>query len=187
MCSLKGKMMRLLIRAALLILTLSASSYAQSDWHTYPVRSIADLIQAHSGETSVKPDIIISADPFPSKTVATYTGKHRPASQYTKDFIDLWAKSRNLPPENAGLLVEEYLFKEKDKEYWIPVHKKVVPVFDLVLEAGDEITIYYFFLGGYNEKQLREKEIKKDQTKAKAMETVEDRITWIFAVEKFQK
>ena len=179
--------MRHLIRAALLVFTLSPGLYAQSDWDSYRARSIADLIQEHSGGEYKKSDIIISADPFPSKTVATYTGKHRPVSEYTKNFIHLWVQTRNVPPENADMLIEEYLFKEKGKEYWIPVLKQLAPFFDKELKEGDEITIYYFFLGGYNEKTLREKEAKKDKTKAKDIETVEDKVRWVFAVEEFQK
>ncbi len=178
--------MKHLIKVVLLIATLSVSSSAQSDWHTYPVRSIADIIQAHSGETSNKPDIIISADPFPSKTVVTYTGKHRPVGEYTKYFIGLWAQTRRLPPENAGMLVEEYLFKEKEREYWIPVLKPLAPFFGKELKEGDEITIYYFFLGGYDEKRLREKDTK-NKIKEKRVEVVEDKVTWMFAVEEFQK
>src|SRR4051794_24158860 len=118
-------MMKQLLLTALLMIASSVSSFAQSDWNTYPARSIADLIQAHSGEVAKKSDVIISADPSPSKTLATYTGKHRPVSEYEKLFINLWVQSRNVPPENAGLLVEEYLFKENGKEYWIPVHKQL--------------------------------------------------------------
>ncbi len=177
--------MKHLIQIALLIGALSISAYAQSDWHTYPMRSIAEIVQAHSGEVSKKSDLIVSADPFPSKTVVTYTGTHRPAGEYSKYFINLWVQTRNVSPENANMLVEEYLFKEKDKEYWVPVVKPLTPFFDKELKAGDEITIYYFFLGGYNEKTLREK--KKDKPKEKSTEKVEDKVTWIFAVEEFQK
>ncbi len=76
--------MKHLIQVVLLIIALSVSAFAQSDWHTYPVRSIAEIVQAHSGEVSKKSDLIVSADPFPSKTVVTYTGNHRPAGEYSK-------------------------------------------------------------------------------------------------------
>jgi molybdopterin converting factor small subunit len=177
--------MKHLIRAALFLATLSVNSYAQSDWNTYPVRPIADIIQTHSVEASKKVDLIVSADPFPSKTVVTYTGRHRPVGEYTNYFISLWVQTRNVPPENANMLVEEYLFREKDKEYWMPVHKLLAPHFEKELKEGDEVTIYYFFLGGYNEKKLREK--KKDKTKEDTAGTIEDKVEWVFAVEEFQK
>ena len=55
------------------------------------------------------------------------------------------------------------------------------------MKEGDEIQIYYFFLGAYNEKKLREKETDKQRAKEKVTGTVEDKVTWIFAVEEFQK
>ena len=180
-------MLKHLIRAILFLVVLPVSVYAQSDWHTYPARTIVNIIESHSGEVSSKSDLIVSADPFPSKTVVTYAGKRRLVGEYTKFFIKLWAETRNLPPENANMLVEEYLFREKDKEYWIPVLKPLAPSFDKELKAGDEIQIYYFFLGGYNEKKLREKDTSKGKTKEKAIGAIEDKVTWIFAVEEFQK
>lgn len=180
-------MLKHLIRAILFLVVLPASSNAQSDWDTYPARTIANIVEAHSGEVSNKSDLIVSADPFPSKAVVTYTGKRRPVGEYTKFFIKLWVETRNLPPENANMLVEEYSFREKDKEYWIPVLKPLAPSFNKELKEGDEIQIYYFFLGGYNERKLREKDTNKDKTKEKDIGAVEDKVTWIFAVEEFQK
>lgn len=180
-------MIKHLIQATLLLVILPVGSYAQSDWHTYPVRTIANIIEVHSGEVSRKTDMIVSADPFPSKTLVTYTGKRRPVSEYTKYFINLWVQTRNVPPENASMLVEEYLFVEKGKEHWVPVLKTLTPFFDKELKEGDEIQIYYFFLGGYNEKKLREKGANKQKADEKAIGTVEDKVTWIFAVEEFQK
>ncbi|HEX9959370.1 MAG TPA: hypothetical protein VGB00_00390, partial [Pyrinomonadaceae bacterium] len=60
--------------------------------------------------------------------------------------------------------------------------KKVAPVFVGELKEGDQVVIYYFFLGGYNPKKLREKNSLKDKSA-----TVEDKIEWIFAVEAFEK
>ena len=57
--------MKRLMRAILFLVLLPVSSYAQSDWHTYPARTIANIIEEHSGEVSNKSDLIVSADPFP--------------------------------------------------------------------------------------------------------------------------
>jgi molybdopterin converting factor small subunit len=171
----------------LLILTLATSSFAQNDWHTYPVRTIADIIGAHSGEASQKADLIISANPFPSKTKAIYTGKSRPIGKRSKDFIKLWVQTRNVLASNADMLVEEILFREQDKEYWIPVIKKLVPFFSKELKEGDEIVIYYFFLGGYDEAKLIQKDSSlSDKAKKEEALKVKAGIEWIFAVEEFQ-
>ena len=180
--------MKQILYILLLIFTFTISSFAQNDWHTYPVRTIAELIDATSGEPSKKADLIISANPFPSKTKASYTGKSRPIGKRTKDFIKLWTETRNVPASNAHMLVEEFLFREQGKEYWIPVIKKLVPFFGKELKEGDEIVIYYFFLGGYDEAKL----IKKDSSlsekeKKEAASKATGKIEWIFAVEEFQK
>lgn len=170
------------------ILTLAIPSSAQNDWHTYPARTIAELINSHSGETSQKADLIISANPFPSKTAATYTGKSRPIGKRTKDFIKLWVQTRNAPAGNADMLVEEFLFREQNKEYWIPVIKTLVPFFGKELQEGDEIIIYYFFLGGYDQAKLNQKDTSlSNKAKNEAASKPTGKIEWIFAVEEFQK
>jgi hypothetical protein len=175
--------MKYLYQTLFLIVFLSLNLFAQSDWHTYPVRSVAEIIALNPAESSEKADIIISANPFPSKTTVIYMGKSRPISEDTKNFIGLWVQTRNVSPENANLLVEEFLFREKDREYWIPVITRVSPVFKRDLKEGDELIVYYFFLGGYNPKKLQE----KGDLKGKSLKPVENKVQWIFAVEAFQK
>lgn len=174
--------MKRLFYTLFLIFAVSTGLFAQSDWNTYPARSIADVLALNPAEATSKSDIIISANPFPSKSSVTYLGKRRPIGEDTKNFISLWVDTRNVPRENAQLLVEEFLFREKDKEYWIPVITRVSPAFIRDLKEGDEITIYYFFLGGYNPKKLQEKNSLKDKSKI-----VEDKVEWIFAVEAFER
>lgn len=180
--------MKQILFTLFLILAFTIPLLAQNDWHTYPVRTIAEIIESTSGESSKKADLIISANPFPSKTKATYTGKSRPISKRTKDFIKIWTQTRNVPAGNADMLVEEFLFREQDKEYWIPVLKTLVPFFGKELKEGDEIIIYYFFLGGYDEVKLIRKDSSLSETaKKEAASKATDKIEWIFAVEEFQK
>jgi hypothetical protein len=180
--------MKQILCILLLILTFTIASFAQNDWHTYPVRTIAEIIEATSGEPSKKADLIISANPFPSKTIATYTGKSRPIGKRAKDFIKIWTETRNVPAGNADMLVEEYLFREQDKEYWIPVIKTLVPFFGKELKEGDQIIIYYFFLGGYDEAKLIQKDSSlSEKEKKEAALKATGKIEWIFAVEEFQK
>jgi len=181
-------MMKQILYIFFLILTFAIPSVAQNDWHTYPVRSVADIIESHSGEASQKAELIVSANPFPSKTKAIYTGKSRAIGKRTQDFIKLWVQSRNVPASNADVLVEEYLFREQDKEYWIPVIKTLVPFFGKELEEGDEIVIYYFFLGGYDEAKIIQKDSSlSEKAKNEQVSKARGKIEWIFAVEKFQK
>lgn len=180
--------MRRAVCAVVTLLALSAAARAQSDWDTYPPRTIADIVREHSGDSYAKADIVVSAKPFPSKTVVTYTGKHRPVGEYKNSFIRLWAQTRDIPASNADLLVEEYLFKEGEKEFWLPVHKQLVPFLDRELKPGDEITAFFFFLGGYNERKLIEKDSSKDKKeKEKAAAAASAGTEWVFALEEFRK
>jgi hypothetical protein len=170
-----------IVAAAAVLLLAVAGVSAQTDWYTYPVRSMAELI-AITPPTG-NPDLIVSANPFPSKTVITYLGKKRTIEGHARRFIDLWGETRNISPENKTWLVEEYLFKEKDREFWMPMVKKISPVVDKELKAGDEILAYYFFMGGYNPKTLYD----KDTTKNKPPFTGKDQIEWVFVFEEFEK
>jgi hypothetical protein len=173
------------LSTVVLLCVVIVSVNAQSDFHSYPARTIDDLIQQHSAESSKGADLTVSADPFPSKTRLTYTGERRPLDQWKKHFINVWAQTRNLPPENAAMLVEEYLFKEKGKEYWIPVLKHLPPLLQEDLKPGVEFTAFYFFLGAYNEKTLREK--TKVPTNEPNPVTVGNNIEWVFALEAYLK
>jgi hypothetical protein len=168
---------------AFILLTIVVN--AQSDWDTYPSRGIAELIEQEQQlvHKSPKSDMVISAQPFPSKTVVTYTGAKRDIDDLGRFFIKMWAESRGLPAANADMLMEEVLLKEKDKSYWVPVIKTLTPFLQKELQPGDEIAIYYFYLGGFNPKTLRDKQ----QVKAKAANNEENAIRWIFALEEFQK
>jgi hypothetical protein len=180
--------MKQVLSALLLVLTLTIPSLAQNDWHTYPIRTIAELISATAGDASKKVDVIISANPFPSKTKATYTGKSRPVSKRTKDFIKLWTETRNVPAGNADMLEQEFLFREHDKEYWIPVIKTLIPFFGKELKEGDEVVIYYFFLGGFDETKLIQKDSSlSEKEKKEAASKATGKIEWVFAVEEFEK
>jgi hypothetical protein len=180
--------MKRIVYILLLILTLAINSFAQNDWDTYPFRTIDEIIEATSGEPSKSADWIISANPFPSKTKVIYTGKSRPIGKRTKEFIKLWVQTRNVPASNADMLVEEFLFREQDKEYWIPVIKTLVPFFGKELKEGEDIVIYYFFLGGYNEAKLIQKDSNlSEKEKKEAASKATGKIEWVFAVEEFQK
>jgi hypothetical protein len=164
---------------------LASAVVAQSDWHTYPVRKIFDLLQQEQQLADRRPpaDMAISAKPFPAKTLVKYEGKKRPIGKYGRHFIEIWVQSRNVPPENAALLVEEHLFKEDDREIWMPVHKAVAPSLEESVKPGDEMIIYYFYLGGFNGKTLQDKDTLRD----KSASIEEDKLKWMLAVERFEK
>ncbi len=177
--------MKLLIFGSVVVIALAQSLFAQDDWHTYPYREIADLLKQEQNiyeNAGKRGDIVISAKPFPAKTRVTYMGLKRPAGHYTRSFIKLWVSTRNVPAENADLLVEEHLFKEKGVEYWLPVHGKVAPSLATGLKSGDEVIIYYFYLGGFNGRSLQQKDTGSDKPTVPESDT----LRWILAVERVE-
>ncbi|HVF48076.1 MAG TPA: hypothetical protein VNA17_10955 [Pyrinomonadaceae bacterium] len=80
-------------------------------------------------------------------------------------------------------MLEEFLFLERGKEFWMPVQKGTAQAIARDLKAGDEIVIYYFYLGGFNAKSLHAKHSSPNR-----VENFEpDGIRWLFAVERFEK
>lgn len=101
---------------------------------------------------------------------------------YSKNFVNLWASTRDIPKENGDRLQEEFLLIENTRQYWVPVDTMIASRLLSAFKANDEITIYFFFLGGFNEKSIYEKTPKKDRVG----EPGPDSIRWIFALETFE-
>jgi len=157
----------------------------QDDWHTYPFRDLATVIAGEQSryDKTPKADMVVSAKPFPSKTRVIYTGKKRAVGEIGRSYMRIWAESRNVPAGNVELLSEEFLFLEQDKEYWLPVHKSSSQAITRDLKPGDEIIIYYFYLGGFNAKSLH----SKHDSLSKTANLELDGIRWLFAVERVEK
>lgn len=173
-----------LILAALVVLFVVQTLSAQGDWHKYPFRDLETFI---SGEQSLydksgKADMAISANPFPSKTRVFYMGKRRDLSEYGKSFIRMWTQSLDRPAGVVDQLLEEFLFVEKGKEYWMPVQKGTAKGISQNLRPGDEIIIYYFYLGGYDPKMM----LAKDTSPTKPSSVESEKLRLILAVERVE-
>jgi hypothetical protein len=154
---------------------------AQSDWNTYQVRTITSLVTQHDIPKSQKADMVISANPFPSKTKVVFTGRHRPIDVYSKNILKLWAETKNVTAQNLERLKEEISVVENGREFWMPVDSKITPDLLSVLRPNDEVQIYYFFIGGYNEKKIFYKTAENLRTGSPGP----DAFKWIFVLERF--
>lgn len=167
----------------LLLFLLVSSVIGQDDWHTYPFRDLATVIAGEQTlyEKTGKADMVISAQPFPSKTRVIFTGKKRALSEYGRSFIRLWSESRGMPASNVDLLLEEFLFLERGSEHWMPVVKGTAQAISKDLRVGDEVIIYYFYLGGFNPKsmQAKDKSASKDNVESNTLR-------WLFVVERVE-
>jgi hypothetical protein len=154
------------------------SSAQDFPYEEYQTRTLSELV-AMDSETSVKDLektsgekakglIIIHAKPFYSAVRVKYVGTLKALTKEEKDYLKMWQGSLGYPADIPELYENKYLFKECDKEYWIPVQKQVAAFFTKELKSGDMITLYLMYPGG----------IKKTAT---------DSWNFLFLVNEYQK
>lgn len=101
-----------------------------------------------NSDATIRKGFLIQPKPFYSAIRVEYTGKSRAISS---ERISLFAASQSSLGVDAKvltLLKDEYLFRECDKEYWIPVQKQVAAFFPKELKPGYKITLYLMAVGG---------------------------------------
>ncbi len=150
--------MKQFLSAYLLIFALFFTAHivpAQDfDYDRYKPRTLSELIELNNPklEDSTKKTFIISADWFHSHVRLKYIGTSRVISAERKELINNWKKAFNINAETTDMFEKEYLFKECDKDYWLPVQKQVASFFPKELKAGEMVTLYLFFGGGIKTK-----------------------------------
>lgn len=158
--SIKLNTMKHLFLTLLLFTILSfvtQTAYSQGfPYQEYKTRTLSELVEMDSDVKKVdyedKKGILIHAKPFYSAIRVEYTGKSRPISSEKMNLFKLWQGSLGVDAKILTLLENEYLFKECDKEYWIPVQKQVAAYFPKELKDGDRITLYLMAIGGVKPK-----------------------------------
>lgn len=136
----------------------STFTFAQGfPYHLYNTRTLAELVELNVIESKKLKDdgtkkIMISADPFYSAIRLEYAGKSRVISKEKLALFKIWQESLEVDPKLFGMLDKEFLFKECDKEYWIPVQKPAANDFPPDFKAGDKITLYLMMVGGLEDK-----------------------------------
>ena len=132
---------------------ISQTVFAQGfPYQEYKTRTLSELVEMDSDVRKIdyedKKGILIHAKPFYSAIRVEYTGKSRAISSEKMNLFKLWQGSLGVDAKILTLLENEYLFKECDKEYWIPVQKQVAAYFPKELKDGDRITLYLMAVGG---------------------------------------
>lgn len=129
-----------------------ANSFSQDfDYSKYKPRTLselADLNPVPSEYASAKKFAIISGDLFSSQVRLKYIGTSRVISSEHREILTNWQKSFQIPAETVAMFQKEFLFKECDKEYWLPVQQQVTTFFPKELKEGDMVTLYLIFAGG---------------------------------------
>jgi hypothetical protein len=143
----------------LVIFLLSAkSTFAQGfSYDKYLPRTLSELVAmdekgAKDFPEGAKGQIIIHAKPFYSAVRVKFIGTAKRITTEEKDFLKLWQSSLGYNEDILQLFENKYLFKECDKEYWVPVQKQVAAYFPKELKEGDMITLYLMHPGGLKAK-----------------------------------
>ncbi|MFV0387689.1 MAG: hypothetical protein ACK5NT_02950 [Pyrinomonadaceae bacterium] len=144
------------ITIAVLLFTVLAEAQNTFPYELYEPRTFEEFDEIHLVET--EPDygsatpLMISANPFYSAIRVEYTAKSRKLSDDKLNLFKIWVGMLNLNSKVLERLESEYLFKECDREFWIPVQKQVAAYFPKELKEGDMVTLYVMAVGGLKPK-----------------------------------
>jgi hypothetical protein len=138
------------------VLALGATVFSQKEFEKYKPRTLAEIPLVNREATD---DILrkakleekqdfISKDPFYSRSKVEFTGRQRPVSTEHEELIKIWSKLQRVDKKITSLYENEFLFKEGDKEYWIPVQKPVGEAMLKELKANDMIILFVLHVGG---------------------------------------
>lgn len=146
----------ILVFTFLLIFSIPAFSQNNKDESKYKHRTLLEITNLNREATDdilqkSKPEEkhdFISFDLFYSKVRLQFIGNSRPISQEHKDLITTWAKLQNVDKKITSLYENEFLFKECEKEYWIPMQKKVYESLSKQAKMNDMLTLFVIHVGG---------------------------------------
>ena len=118
----------------------------------YLPRTLAELsAMAEEGTKNMPGDkgqFLIHGKPFYSAVRVKFIGTQKPLVKDELDYLKMWQTSLGYDEEVPKLFENKYLFKECEKEYWVPVQKLIAEYFPKELKPGDMITLYLMFPGG---------------------------------------
>ena len=130
----------------------SLAAYAQNDfaYEKYLPRTLGEIEELAVAMQNTKPEInnpksgelIFDADFLYSHVRVKFMNKSRPVSAERKEVMGLWQKTFAFDEKVIASFETEYLFRECNKDYWIPVQKPVASYFPKELKEGDMVTLY---------------------------------------------
>jgi hypothetical protein len=151
-------MLKLLTFLTLMIAGNMLPVFAQDKfpYDVYKPRTLSEIIVINSNLKSVDvtigkkdtPQIALNADFLHSQARLKFLNKSRPVAPDRKELLKIWQKTFAIDEKIVGLYENEYLFKECDTEYWIPVQKQVAAYFPKELKEDDMISLFFMRIGG---------------------------------------
>lgn len=153
---------------------LTVSAQDDFPYKRYVPRTLAELDEMNMNVLKTDPNIkipklgipLFDSDFLFSHVRVKFMNRSRPISLERKGLIYLWRQFSEVDEKIIASFENEYLFKECNTEYWLPVQKPVAAYFPRDLKEGDMVTLY-----------LMRANAKKDNAAW----------TWIYLVNEFDK
>lgn len=138
--------------ALIVLLLVAIGVYAQGfPWNDFKERKVGDMISITT--KAVRPDdtMFLATDTLNTRAEVIFTGQSRPVSKPRKAFLQWWAGMLQYGLDYAALYQTEYLYKEGDREYWLPTQGPVTKYFDKELKLNDKMVLFLISAGAYRE------------------------------------
>lgn len=141
-----------------------ALSQKRSDKDKYKSRSLGEIIALNRDGTDqiLKTAKIsdrhgfIGIDLFYSKVRLKYIGLPRPISKEHQGLVKNWEKLQKVDKKFIALYENEFLFKEGDAEYWIPVQKALGEHLVENLKSNDLINLFVVYVGAFKAQDVKD-------------------------------
>jgi hypothetical protein len=150
---------RVRLVSALLLTSFVMVAHAQS-WDYEKQRTLSEMISLRREILGKRHPAFIGSEAgefalnnsaVTSRVKLRYMGEKRLISIARLRLLEGMSQAYSLNPESTKRLVVEMLFKEGDKEYWIPVKKEVISTLES-LKTGEEVMVYIDLVGTYRTK-----------------------------------
>jgi hypothetical protein len=143
--------MKYLIIISLLFLSVISAEAQGFPWRDFKVKTISEVID--TTRKAVRPDdtMFLSANPIMARSEVVFTGKSRPLIENRRAFLKWWTGMLGYGEHYASLYQTEYLYKEGDKEFWLPTETPITKYFDKELKAGDKMILFMISAGGFRD------------------------------------
>ena len=146
----------LLLLTFVLIFCATVFSQKDKEQNKYKYRTLSEITMLNRENTAEilrkskieEKNDFISFDLFYSRVRLQFIGNPRPVSSDHKELIKTWTKLQNVDEKITNLYENEFLFKECDKEYWIPMQKKVGEAILKEVKTDNMITLFVINIGG---------------------------------------
>ena len=159
-----GSHIRLLFALIFAVVFFSSATFSQNQVNAdkYKPRTLAEVVDLNRVGTDPilkkakleERQGFIGIDPYFSKAKVQFLGKSRPLSSEHSGLISNWKKLQRVDKKFVSLYENEYLFKEVDIEYWIPLQKEMAISLEQNVKSGETVALFVIYVGAEKESNV---------------------------------